>query len=172
MKASFDTAFQNLMVYEGGFVMNPHDPGGMTNLGVTKDQWEKNLGHPCDEADMRALTRDVVKPFYKAQYWDAIHGDYLPRGVDACVFDCCVNSGPSRAIKLLQEVLGLTVDGYIGPQTIKVALERQPVAIIASYTEARIKYLKGLPTWDIFGKGWGTRVIKVGEEARELTESQ
>ena len=44
MKENFEIALQALLKHEGGFVNDPRDPGGMTNLGVTKKVWEAFVG--------------------------------------------------------------------------------------------------------------------------------
>jgi lysozyme family protein len=165
MLPTFETALRLLLQHEGGFVNNSSDPGGRTNLGVTQRQWEKYVGHPVDEADMRALTPARVSPFYKTEYWDAIKGDALPAGVDDCLLDCCVNSGPGRAVKILQGVLGLAEDGAIGPATITAVSSRSPHDTIPAYCAARLAFLKTLPTWPTFGKGWEARVVEVQTEA-------
>ena len=77
MKPTFDPALRLLLRHEGGFVNHPSDPGGMTNLGVTKAIWEAHKGASVTEADMRALTQEAVQPVYKARYWDTIQGDAL-----------------------------------------------------------------------------------------------
>ena len=110
---NYDKCFELLLHYEGGFVNNPHDPGGMTNLGVTKKAWEAFIGREVDEEEMRALTPEVVGPFYKSHYWDKCHCDDLPAGVDAVVFDAAVNSGPGNAAKWLQHSVGVNADGAI-----------------------------------------------------------
>ena len=48
MKENFDTALKAILHHEGGFVNHPKDPGGMTNLGVTKRVWEEWVGHEVD----------------------------------------------------------------------------------------------------------------------------
>jgi len=146
MKVNLLPAMVALMKHEGGFVNHPKDPGGMTNLGVTQRVWEEWVGHPVDEKAMRALTPAIVAPMYKQKYWDKIRADDLPSGVDLAVFDCCVNSGPGRAAKILQKVLGLTEDGAIGPQTIAKALSIDSSNLIADYNDARLAFLKSLPT--------------------------
>ena len=73
-------------------------------MGVTQRAWEAYIGHPVDEQTMRGLTPDKVKPFYKAMYWDKIRGDDLPAGIDYAAFDFAVNSGVSRAVKMLQQI--------------------------------------------------------------------
>jgi lysozyme family protein len=158
-----------LLKHEGGFVNHQSDPGGMTMLGVTQRVWEEWVGHPVDEKEMRSLTPDKVAPMYKAKYWDKIRGDDLPSGVDLAVFDCCVNSGPGRAAKMLQRVLGLTEDGAIGPNTLAKALSIDSSKLIADYNAARLAFLQALPTWATFGKGWGRRVAEVTTEATNMT---
>ena len=48
MKGNFDPAFRELLAQEGGFSNHPQDPGGMTNLGVTRAAYEawKREGKP------------------------------------------------------------------------------------------------------------------------------
>jgi lysozyme family protein len=161
MKQNFDAALAHVLQSEGGFVNNPKDPGGMTNLGCTKATWEEFVGHPVSEADMRALTPESVAPLYKRKYWDKVSGDQLPAGLDYAVFDAAINSGPGRAAKWLQEVVGVEADGVIGYKTI-VALQETPLAkIIVMYNDKRLQFLESLPTFATFGKGWSNRVSSV-----------
>lgn len=167
MKQIFDLGIRLLLApgREGGFSNHSKDPGGMTMLGVTKKRWEQYVGHEVTEADMRALTPSVVTPFYKTEYWDAIKGDDLPAGVDYSVFDAAVNSGPGRAAKILQHILGLKEDGAIGPITIKAAHSGYPHYIIRKYADVRLAFVKDLDGWDTFGGGWETRIAGVEQEA-------
>jgi lysozyme family protein len=71
-----------LLEHEGGFVNHPKDPGGMTNLGVTRATYEQFLGRAVTEAEMRALTPKDVGPLYKSEYWDKARCDDLPSGLD------------------------------------------------------------------------------------------
>jgi len=161
MKDNFEQCLVLLLKHEGGYVNNPKDPGGMTNLGVTKRVYEAYVGHAVDEAAMRALTPDVVAPIYKRDYWDACRCDDLPDGVDYAVFDLAVNSGTRRAAKMLQKAAGVTDDGSIGPATLKAVAECNPRDLAADICENRLAFLQALPTWDVFGKGWGRRVAEV-----------
>ena len=169
MKDNFPAALQALLKHEGGWVHHPSDPGGMTNLGVTKRVWEEWVGHPVSEKEMRALTPALVAPLYKKKYWDKVCGDELPTGLDLAVFDLAVNSGPGRAAKMLQKVLGVTQDGAIGPQTLAKALNVDSSKLIADYNAERLAFLQALPTWGTFGKGWGRRVAEVTEQATHMT---
>ena len=172
MTPTFDTAMRLLLRHEGGFVNHPSDPGGMTNLGVTKAIWEAHKGASVTEADMRALTPEAVQPIYKARYWDTIQGDALPYGLDYCIFDCAVNSGPGRAIKLLQYVLYTKVDGVLGKHTLASVQRVDPVGLIEDYSQKRLDFLKSLPTWPTFGTGWGQRVSEVELEAKTFARNQ
>lgn len=169
MKENFDKAFAKLIRHEGGFVNHPSDPGGMTNLGVTQRVWEEWVGHPVDEKAMRNLTPETVKPLYKRKYWDRVRGDELPAGVDYCVFDAAVNSGPGRAVKWLQQSLGLAQDGICGPKTLAAANASDPELLVVRYNAIRLAFLQELPTWQAFGRGWSRRVAEVGQDASVMT---
>ena len=106
--------FALVLKNEGGYVDNPADPGGATNLGCTKAVWEQYIGRSVTKDDIKALTLNDVMPLYKAKYWDTVRGDDLPEGVDYAVFDFAINWGPSRAAKALQSVLSVTVDRKSG----------------------------------------------------------
>ena len=168
MKSNFEDSLARVLASEGGFVNHPKDPGGMTNLGCTKAVWEAFVGHPVSEADMRALTPEMVAPLYRRKYWDAVCGDQLPKGLDYAVFDAAINSGPGRAVKWLQEVAGTSVDGSIGPKTLSAVNAFSPLEIIAQYNDRRLQFLESLPTWPNFGKGWGNRVAHVQSVASLL----
>jgi lysozyme family protein len=168
MKHNFAEALQKLLVHEGGFVDHPKDPGGMTNLGVTKAVWEEWVGHPVDEKQMRALTPATVAPLYRAKYWDKIKGDDLPTGVDYVVFDAAVNSGPGRAAKWLQACVGVEPDGGIGPKTLAAVTSFDASQLIEDYAKRRLSFLMDLQTWDTFGKGWGRRVAEVEKTGLDM----
>jgi len=168
MKDNFDAALKAILHHEGGYVNHPADPGGMTNLGVTKRVWEEWVGHEVDEKTMRGLTPEIVGPMYKTKYWDKIKGDDLPTGVDYCVFDAAVNSGPGRAAKWLQACVGVEPDGGIGPKTLAAVAAFDPKELVEDYNKRRLSFLMDLKTWDTFGKGWGRRVAEVQTSASSM----
>jgi lysozyme family protein len=168
MKDNFDAALKAILHHEGGYVNHPADPGGMTNLGVTKRVWEEWVGHEVDEKTMRGLTPELVGPMYKVKYWDKIKGDDLPAGVDYCVFDAAVNSGAGRAAKWLQACVGVEPDGGIGPKTLAAVAAFDPKELVEDYAKRRLSFLMDLKTWDTFGKGWGRRVAEVQTSASTM----
>ena len=168
MQDNFEECLALVLKHEGGYVNNPKDPGGMTNLGVTKRVWEEYVGHPVDEAAMRALGPADVAPLYKKNYWDKIKGDALPRGVDYACFDLAVNSGVGRAAKFLQQAVGVSADGAIGPATLDAVEKADPRSLATEICDLRLNFLQSLPTWSTFGKGWGRRVAEVEKTAFEM----
>ncbi len=168
MNTNWDACFNHLIKHEGGYVNHPSDPGGRTNLGVTQTVWENWLDRSVTEEEMKALTKDMVKPLYKDLYWERVKGDKLPSGVDYCVFDAAVNSGVRRASQWLQSALGVTADGSIGPQTLAIASVTSPATIITNFSAQRLKFLQGLSTWPTFGKGWERRVNEVKAAALSM----
>lgn len=168
MKQNFNTALGFLLQHEGGFVVNPQDPGGMTNLGVTKATWQQYVGHPVTGADMRNLTPDNVSPLYHDCYWNVIQGDDLPGGLDYAVFDCAVNSGTPKAIRILQSILGVRTDGVMGSRTIASLDGKSATDLINQYCDERLRFLRALPTWADFGAGWGRRIEEVRAQALTL----
>ena len=171
MLENFDLAIGHTLKEEGGFVNHPQDPGGMTNLGVTKRVWEEWVGHEVSEKEMRDLKPADVVPLYQRKYWNATRCSDLPSGIDLCVFDTAVNSGPGRAIKLLQGCLGVATDGAIGNNTFAAIAQfknQSLIDLINGYCDARQAFLAGLPTFSTFGKGWTARVERLRSEAVEL----
>jgi lysozyme family protein len=170
---NFEKCLEMLLVHEGGFVNHPDDPGGMTNLGVTKKVWEEWVGHDVSEKEMRNLTPTMVASLYKRKYWDACRADELVSGLDYCVFDVAVNSGVGRAIKLLQQIVGATPDGGYGSITAALVkeAEKDPEKIISLFSSRRLEFLESLKAFPTFGKGWSRRVAEVKEKALEMARA-
>jgi len=168
MEANYKKCLETILHHEGGYVNHPKDPGGETNLGVTKRVYEEFGG----TKDMKDLTREDVEPIYKKNYWDRLKGDQLPAGLDLCVFDFGVNAGTGRAAKFLQKMIGTTPDGGIGPMTLKSVNEyvtKNGIEnTIKRYQMGRQKYYESLSTFATFGKGWTRRVKETTDLAIKI----
>ena len=168
MKNNYDKCLETILHHEGGYVNHPQDPGGETNLGVTKRVYQEWGG----TKDMKDLTFDDVAPIYKKNYWDKMKCDDLPSGLDLCVFDFGVNAGPGRAAKYLQTLIGTVADGGIGPNTLaklKEYTDKTGVKeTITNYQNKRQSYYEGLSTFKTFGRGWTRRVEETTKLALEL----
>ena len=157
-----------MLKHEGGYVNHPRDPGGETNLGVTRKVWEEWIGKPAAPDAMKKLTVKDVAPLYKKMYWDKVRGDDLPSGVDWAVFDWAVNSGTGRAAKALQKIVGVTPDGGIGPATLSAVDKMSPKEIVQSMADVREAFYRSLRTFDTFGKGWIRRNEETLHKALEM----
>ena len=168
MQANYDKCLETILHHEGGYVNHPKDPGGETNLGVTKRVYEEFGG----TKDMKELTVEDVAPIYKKGYWDKMKGDELPNGLDLCVFDFGVNAGPGRSAKYLQTMIGTVADGGIGPNTLaklrEYVDEHGLAKSIDNFQEARQEYYEKLSTFDTFGKGWTRRVDETTQLAKTM----
>ena len=175
MEKNYQHCLEMILHHEGGYVNHPEDPGGATNLGVTKRVYEEWVGRTVTLDKMEQLQVSDVAPIYKKNYWDRVKGDKLPEGLDLCVFDFGVNAGTGRAAKYLQKMIGTTADGGIGPNTLKAlkayVKENGLVETIKKYQSNRQDYYESLSTFDTFGRGWTNRNNDTTEYAIELAES-
>ena len=151
---NFDAAFDRLLGHEGGYSFHKDDPGGETMWGVTY-RVARAFGY---HGDMRSLPRDLAKTIYRQRYWDAVRADELPAEVRFDVFDAAVNSGVTQAAKWLQRVVGAAEDGVIGPITVQMVAEKNPVAVAAAINGERLDLMTSTPNWGAFGKGWARRI--------------
>lgn len=168
---NFEEALEHVLKHEGGFVNHPKDPGGMTNLGVTKAVWDDWIKRESTEDEMRNLKPADVADLYKKMYWDRVKGDDLPSGLNYCVFDAAVNSGTGRAAKWLQECVGAVADGAIGAKTLAKVKAHDADALVNAYCDLRLNFLKSLKTFGTFGKGWSRRVEGVRQTALDASRT-
>ncbi len=167
MQENFDLVQGWVATHEGGYVNHPRDPGGATNKGVTKrvyDAYRVLNNQPT--RSVRKITDHEALDIYRTQYWDAVQGDLLPSGLDYCVYDYGVNSGPNRSAKVLQRLIGVPDDGQIGNVTLARIAEIERAGgigdLIKDICTQRWEWMKTLRTFSTFGRGWTRRVM--GEE--------
>ena len=165
MDANFFKSLDIVLKHEGGFVDHPEDPGGATNKGITHKTYSDFLGRPLEDVDeLKNIPDEHVQLIYKQGYWDKVKGDELPGGVDFCIFDWAVNSGPSRAAKALQKAVMAAQDGAIGPKTLEAVKEYSAEDIIEAVTKEREAFYRSLRTFNTFGKGW----LRRNKETRDF----
>ena len=153
MKANFEACMAEVFKHEGGYVNDPHDPGGETNMGISKRSYPKE--------NIRGMTRARAAQIYRRDFWDKLRCDELPDGLDLVAFDAAVNSGPSRGAKWLQQALGVAVDGKVGLATIGAAKNTYTPAAVLRAVGFRRAFLKTLPTWERYKNGWTKRLDSV-----------
>lgn len=158
---NFKKSLGKVLAHEGGYIDHPRDPGGATNYGITRKTLETWLGRPVSKTQVRNLDMVTVRRIYKAKYWDVVKGDRLPTGLDYVTFDAAVNSGPRRGAKWTQKAVGTKVDGKVGPKTIKAAVLADRIPAIQKACKYRLGFVRGLRTFDVFGRGWTRRIASV-----------
>ena len=153
----FRAAVESVLEHEGGYSMDPRDPGGETNWGISKRAYP--------HIDIVNLTRDEAITIYRRDYWDKLLLSRLPPGVALVTMDAAVNCGPGQAIRWLQRVVDVTQDGVIGPVTIAAvrgtARKSGGRELVARLLSERLLYLAGLPHWPTYRNGWTSRVIRL-----------
>lgn len=169
-RTNYQECYRHILKWEGGYVDHPRDPGGATNLGITRATLARHRGRPVSKQDVRDLTHKEAGAIYLKRYWNKLRADDLPDGLDLVAFDAGVNSGPARGAKWLQRALGVIPDGYIGPATLISARQAgdrpdRGVEAIKAACAARMSFLRRLRTWSTFGKGWSRRVASTEAEA-------
>lgn len=147
---SFDNAFKNTLLHEGGYGNHPADPGGETKYGISKRSYP--------DVDIGGLTLDDARRIYRRDFWDALRLDELPEVLAETVFDAAVNSGKRPAVIWLQKSLGIEADGALGPKTIAAANAADPYLMTMRFNGRRLEFLADLRTWNVFGRGWAKRV--------------
>jgi lysozyme family protein len=169
--AAITAMIASVIAVEGGWVNHPADPGGETNMGVTKRVAIEN-GYV---GPMRHLPRSVAESIYFDRY--LVAPGYAPLvDIDAAVteelFDTTVNMGPTRPSRWLQAAIGaqcgvaIAVDGKVGPGTIgayrtcqtRIGAARLCVGTLdvldaAQLTEYR-RLVRVNPKFAVFLKGW------------------
>ena len=153
----FERAHQFTAGWEGGYVNHPSDPGGETNLGVTRRVWEawcreKNL----PVRPMKALTLGDVLPLYEARYWSEVA--HLPWPLSGVAYDIAVNHGPGNLRRMLASIPTTGTPAERAAQLID-ARERFYRAIVAAR-----------PSQNVFLRGWLRRVNAQREWLRANAE--
>lgn len=130
-QTDWERAIAFVLRWEGGLANDPDDPGGLTNMGISKRSYP--------DLDIAHLTRDQAVAIYQRDYWQASGADKLDWPLSLMHFDTAVNCGVSRANQLLQDSGGDLV----------------------RYAALRLEFYAGLSTFRPFGAAWVRRVADV-----------
>lgn len=157
---SFDRAVEFVLGVEGEHSHHPLDAGGDTRFGIARN------AHP--ELQPWPPTREQAIAFYRGRYWDWLGCDRFPAPLGLVLFDCAVNQGVGRAVRLLQASLGVTMDGAIGPETLAAAARADIGALVDDFLARRAVTYANLATFSVFGLGWSRRLFACHREALAL----
>jgi lysozyme family protein len=105
--AQFEPAIQKTLLWEGGYVNNPADPGGETKFGISKRSYPN--------VDIANLTVEDAIAIYRRDFWN--YDGIVDQDVADKIFDLGVNVGKFHAVSITQLAAGVTTDGRYGPNT-------------------------------------------------------
>lgn len=159
----FITSFNLLMVKEGGYVEDLS--GGPTNAGITLKSYREWAGEDKTKEDLKNLTVGKAAYYYHEEYWLKLKCNDLPDGINLAIFDASVHHGKDTAVKMLQRILDVAVDGIVGPETISISHQSELYDVLPRLGTQRILYVQKLPEFKKIGKGWVRRIVAATSEA-------
>lgn len=167
--ADFNKAIINILKNEGGFNKDLGDGQGMTYRGLTIKSdpdftgWayiklKLSQGIKIKEEQIFNELEQNVKDYYKAKYWSLIKGEQLEnQDIANMCLSFVVASGQAR--KVINQAINkafkkeIPVVNQFTDQTIW-HLNKYPVAVYPVIYDERLNYMKGLSTWQKFGRSW------------------
>lgn len=168
---------------EGGYVDDPADRGGATNLGISLRfaldlgdfDWD---GRPdldldgdwdVDEDDIRLIDRETATPIYHRHFWNACACELYSPAVALVVFDAAVNQGAPVARRILQRSLRVRADGIIGNKTLAAYGRAEQRWLLGRLISKRALHYSKCRTFDSHGAGWFNRLGKIAVRAVALS---
>jgi lysozyme family protein len=152
--ADFKLAVEITLQHEGGYVDNPADPGGATKYGITqRDLPGENIAE---------LTENQAATYYQLHFWPQQYNGINSQVIANKLFDMGVLFGQATAVRVLQQAMGVHVDGVAGFVTIAKINSYGPVTLLAFYQAALAEHVASVITADpktaAFRQGWLNRV--------------
>ena len=149
--------------WEGGFSNHPMDKGGPTMKGVTLKTFQKYYGKERTVEDLKRITEDQWYHIFKSGYWDALQADEIDnQSIANILVDWAWGSGPKTAIRQIQGLLGVKIDGFVGPITLQAINEADPQSLLNLIVKRREAFyftiVQNNPSQEVFLKGWLNRL--------------
>jgi lysozyme family protein len=168
--ARFDDLMAVVFHNEGGTANAPADHGGLTQYGVTQATYDGyRIAKGLPQQPVTMITHAEATDLYLSDYFTPAQAECYAPPVDLCVFDTAVNSGVGRAVEMLQRVVGCSVDGSAGAQTIAAVAAMDPTTVAVNYCEARKAFYRALvqanPSQRVFLAGWLNRIKYIQQQA-------
>jgi lysozyme family protein len=155
--ADFKTAILLTLQHEGGYVNNPNDSGGETNMGITAKDMPGQ--------DMKVLTVEQATEYYTQNYWKALYSQINDQNLANKLFDMGVLFGVGTAVKILQTIFAVNqvvADGVFGPHTLDIVNTAGPIGLLGVYKVSLVSHALGVvnanPNDRVFFAGWVKRI--------------
>lgn len=138
---------------EGGYVNNKNDPGGETNMGISKRY------HPYE--DIKNLTRERANALLYKEIWNWNGINKLPREIKGFVFDYGIRTGPQNAIQTTHKALNIIPIGdVIGHTTLNRLQNTTYEEFLRKYKDLIREQDRNNANYKYFGTGWNNRTDK------------
>ena len=152
--ADFNQAVQLTLKHEGGFVDNPADPGGATNMGVEQ--------RDLPNIPIQSLTVAQATAYYQETYWKPFYSLISSQAVASKLFDLGVLFGVGTAVKNLQAALNIEMDGLFGPGTLNAVNAANSTSLLLNFQMEMNAHVRAIvaanPKLNAFQKGWQNRI--------------
>lgn len=148
-----------------GFANDPVDRGGATMCGVTFGTYSaycNKKGRKATVDGLKAISYADWREILQTMYWNKWKADEIKDEWLAVILVDWVWASGITGIKRPQKILGVTVDGIVGPKTLAAVNAADPKALFDKLHADRLKHFQEIvaktPSQVRFLKGWNNRV--------------
>lgn len=150
----FQKCIDVLFPLEGGYSDRPDDKGGKTKYGISQRAYP--------DLNIEALTKEMAADIYYNDYWVPMIIEEISNQLLVLhLFVFGVNAGIRTSIRLLQRLVGVKDDGYVGSKTIK-AIKNFDGDILQKFIEKEKEFyvllVKKHPEQEVNLRGWINRI--------------
>lgn len=148
-----------------GRIVDLGDGMGLTRFGVAQNS-HPNLPATFYTTMDRVTALQQAELIYEQQYWNRfLGGSITDDGVASCLLSFAINDGESREVKMVQECVGVTVDGVMGPNTLLHVNAYNGPQLAAALRAAQADYYRAVvaerPEDARFLEGWLMRASRI-----------
>ncbi|MCE9890723.1 N-acetylmuramidase [Kluyvera intermedia] len=182
LSPAFAHALSFVLAREGGYVNDPADKGGETNFGISdkRDGVADGLtdinGDGKPDTRIKDITKEQAGQIYYSDYWYPAYCTDWPDGISLFMFDAAVQHGAKKAIQLLQEAVGVSADGIVGPKTTKAVISADAEWLLNRCFLRRSRYyasiIKSNASQGKYLNGWFNRLDELANACQEVIGGQ
>lgn len=152
-----------ILKWEGGYVNDKYDKGGATNKGITISTFRHFYGSKMTIDNLKNITDEQWEKIFLVGFWRPFRADDIKcQSIANICVDWAWASGAVTAIKQVQKVLGVPVDGIVGDITIDAINNSDAEELFNQLKKARIDFVNAIvrnnPSQARFSRGWVNRI--------------
>ena len=125
---------------------------------------------------IKDLTEEQAGQIYFRDYWYPSYCSQWPDGISLFVFDSAVQHGTKKAIQLLQDAVGVTADGIVGPKTTKAVIGADAEWLLTRCFLRRSRdyaeIIKANSSQGKYLNGWFNRLDELANACQEVIGGQ